>query len=333
MSSSLPAFDALPIEWTKINRLKKRRKNPSSSSAAKGVITNEEEDNSEYAYCCVDPTTCDVKSRNGIKNQSSDKNKSSDRTEGVVSNKYNKNNERDNNMATLSGKGIFCIHSLDCEWFQGHFIPSRMNNSSFGLLAVQRHDMDECMKCKDGGYREIDLTILAASKKTTRREKAKDYLNKDKGNGRSSRKEGKSHKRRELKIEGLQCTGGDMLVIRTPLNNDEDDIDDNNIRQKQQSQIKETNNDTNTKILFEAEKLITGIKVEPLVRRYFSSLLPPDSPNNKESVLDLLPDCAIVVGNMEVRIPTSFVYSDNMINGVDSNHELNVTEAIDDWLE
>jgi hypothetical protein len=61
-------------------------------------------------------------------------------------------------------------------WFQGRFFPSTLAASSptsitsscstnfvsksWGLLGVQKHVQDECLRCSEGGYRELDLTFI-----------------------------------------------------------------------------------------------------------------------------------------------------------------------------
>ena len=59
-------------------------------------------------------------------------------------------------------------------WFQGRFFPSssppsptsaadapfRSEAKSWGLMGVQTDVVDECMRCSEGGYRELDLTVI-----------------------------------------------------------------------------------------------------------------------------------------------------------------------------
>eukprot|EP01083_Nonionella_stella_P302873 1046041_1 len=129
---------------------------------------------------------------------------------------------------TLRGKALFCLHSLDCTWFQGQFVPSQsVSSSSFtspigvgsgvvksmGMLARQRDDIDECLQCNDNGYREIDLTILPSRGRKRER-------------GKMSNSNTRRLKREEIVLRRLTCTGGDMLRIRTPSEEDDDDNDD-----------------------------------------------------------------------------------------------------------
>ena len=176
------------------------------------------------------------------------------------------------------------------------------------MLAVERDDVDKCLQCKDGGYREIDLTILSSTKNKTSGPPttAATVKQKDTSIGNKAHE----NKRRKMKIDRLECTGGDMLRISTTsttrslLNKNEIDI----------------------QISFDAERIITGRKVESLVRKYFSSLLPRKSKENSDStVLDILPDCAVVTGDMQMKMPASFV------NGQEKREA--VVSDFDDWLE
>lgn len=281
---------SLPLDWTQISRRKR-----------KSVTSSQDE---EITFFCCDDPTCERDSGSHNNNSSAtsydtktDRSTSqleTSETENGNKNTKNETAEKTSSMATLSGKAIFCLHSLDCKWFQGHFVPSRMNSSSFGLLAVERDDIDDCLQCKDGGYREIDLTILSASKKWEKKTHDETiHASKD---------------RKKLKVDKLRCTGGDMLRITTPAF----EYDDGD---------KISKND-DIQITFDAEKIIIGVKVQPIVQRYFPTLLPELSMN--ESFSDLLPDCAIVTGDMCIRVPTDFVYDRDATP---------IADNIDDWME
>ncbi len=103
------------------------------------------------------------------------------------------------NAIRVVGKAIFFLHDPNARlagnkidndadnngenttWFQGRFFPLsgtrshiRHNNdsihareaasvrskSSWGLLGVQNVVIDECLRCSEGGYRELDLTFI-----------------------------------------------------------------------------------------------------------------------------------------------------------------------------
>lgn len=240
--SSLPA-EPLPVDWTQIKRRKRKRDDSSK----------EEESSS---FCCEDPSCLDADT-------------DADADDNARTDNFSRLN--DDKFLTLKGKGIFCLHTLDCTWFQGQFVNSNKHKvKSLGILAVQRH-LDECLKCGDGGYKEIDLTIL--SKK----------LSPDSAISQNA----SAGERKKVVIRKLSCTGGDMLRI-TP-------------RKARANQKDGTENAS-----FEAERIITGDKVESLVRRYFPNLVP--SCNEDEGTFaEQLPDCAVVIGDMSITIRKEFL--------------------------
>ena len=287
---SANTVEALPLGWTQIKRGKKRRKVDSSNNG---------DDN-----CCDDPTC------------SNDTNASTSTTKTCPKSNADADNSSDgiggktpsqSMFVELEGKALFCLHSLDCSWFQGQFINARSSSSrtksargssmkSIGLLAKQRDDLDECLQCSDGGYREIDLTLLASA-----REKGTDP------NSTNSNSNDKLQERKSIRVEKLSCTGGDMLQIKTPMD--------------ESSGVAKVRGIT---VSFDADQIITGKRVAPLVRRYFSSLL-----DSEGDVLEQLPDCAIVVGNMKMTLPQSFLKNKNKANPVPKKDD----DDDDDWLE
>lgn len=297
----------IPLGWTKINRRPKRKG---------GMIdgkTPTETETDFFFFCCEDP--------------SCQRQEHQQRNNGENIQIGTKLEKDEHTMSSLKGKALFCLHSLDCTWFQGQFIPSsvaststntistKTSASSFGLLAVQRSDLDECLQCKDGGYREIDLTILSTS-------------NRDFGiRGKKQR-----GKRRKLKVEKLQCTGGDMLRITTPptFNHSSSNITTSDIMTD--TFDNESLDQTQTQVTFDAERIITGNRVESLVKRYFPNILSDSSSLNtkRDSFSDLLPDCAIVIGDMHLQVPADFVYGRRRNIVANNGHDENIT---DDWLE
>lgn len=291
--------EALPLGWTQIKRGKKRRKVDS---------TNDGDDND----CCDDPTCSnDTNAPTSTTKTCPKSNADADTSsEGTAGGKTLSQSM----FVELEGKALFCLHSLDCSWFQGQFINARSTSSnsssrtksargssvsmkSIGLLAKQRDDLDECLQCSDGGYREIDLTLLAsASEKGT-----------DPNRNSTSNSNHKLQERKSIRMEKLSCTGGDMLQIKTPMD--------------ETSGVAKIRSIT---VSFDADQIITGKRVAPLVRRYFSSLVKI----SEGDVLDQLPDCAIVVGNMKMTLPQSFLKNKNKANPVPKKEDDD-----DDWLE
>ncbi len=219
-------------------------------------------------------------------------------------------------MTTLSGKALFCLHSLDTKWFQGQFLmtpslslspslptdaqPGRVK--TLGLMVKERSDMDECLRCDDNGYREIDLTVLLSSSTTS---------------ASDSRPAGESNldvnkeQRQKHTLQRLTCTGGDMLRIRSPLDGD-DEIDS--------KPVSNCSGVSKENVAFDADQIITGVKVERLVRQFFPNLIPASMKisdtseeddkhvnQRRSSLLDELPDCAVVIGDMKLTLPSKLL--------------------------
>ncbi len=236
-------------------------------------------------------------------------------------------NSNENIMTTLHGKALFCLHSLDTKWFQGQFLmtPSLSLSSPFptqaqdqagrvktlGLMVKERDDMDECLRCDDNGYREIDLTVLLSSSKSASesRPESKSILGVNEG------------QRQKHTLQKLACTGGDMLRIR-PLLDEEDEIDSKSASNASQALNKSSVYTEN--VAFDADQIITGVKVERLVRQFFPNLIPASmATSNKtltiekddkldnhrhSSFLDELPDCAVVIGDMKLTLSSRFLH-------------------------
>jgi hypothetical protein len=209
------------------------------------------------------------------------------------------NNEGAKDTTTVvvikQGIGIFCLHDTDTTWFQGYFIPTDYNRSNLkvkpiGILAVQR-DVDECIQCADGGYRELDLTV---------------YNSNNTMEPSGSKRKNTSASPPSSTTVPVICTGGDMLRMRTmpkvsptTTNNNKDESD--------------------FKIKFDATTIYTGTKTIPYLKTYFASLvhkqrellllqLPMATTEQvvtDMTELDLLPDCAIVCGDMVIRTTTT----------------------------
>jgi len=273
---------SLPLEWTKISRRKRRK--PDNGSKL---------DQEKGWECCEDDSCLNNEKRIQPGKEETNLNKSDAAP-------LSGNEQAFTKMITLQGKGLFCLHELDCKWFQGHFMPSSVATgtmtgevaNSIGLLVTQREDVEDCLQCANEAYRELDMTLLRSSTSSSLGFKAK---------------------RKELKVQRLICTGGDMLRIHTPPLPELENVGEKGLLHAQRDEIK-----------FEAEKIITGAKAEPLIRRYFSNLVarmhpPTNTKSSKKSlsVLDILPHCAVVVGDMSVTVPSQFICG--MKRNVDDN--------------
>jgi hypothetical protein len=102
----------------------------------------------------------------------------------------NKRLLEDHRQSFVEGNAIFCIPDLDSTWFQGYFTRFGNNAKPIGLLVIQNDDTDECLRCSDGGYKELTLRLCHRS--STRLQNSKD----------------------DITLENIICTGGDMMQWR-----------------------------------------------------------------------------------------------------------------------
>ena len=234
--------------------------------------------------------------------------------------KRKKRQDSNQQMIKLNGYGIFCLHDINTTWFQGYFIS---NYDSFdddifinrkvkpmGILAVER-EMDDCVQCADGGYRELDITILNYSRDT---ETESDSLVPS------------FSKPKKITVPTI-CTGGDMLRIRSMMSRST--TMENNGPSSANTTDKcfsSTLTSSSVKITFDAETVYTGSKTIPFLDMYFTSLVRKQreellvmqeeehgNEDNKAkiesmSALDLLPDCAIVRGKMVISGPRALLF-------------------------
>ena len=308
----------LPMGWTQIRRrppaslpgedggdrpLMKTRISDKLGFSMKGISRDDPggKTSSNYrverttdTYCCPDPTC--------IRNLSQVAADSADTAASVAA--YVASGGPP--VATLQGMSVLLLPSIESRWFQGHFVPqsTHLNGSikrstnfgsirPIGLLAVERDDTDECLQCRDGGYREVDLTILGPS--------------------------GGAGGRKRRTFDRSICTGGDMIRLRAG-------------RMADQDPTRPTSPSIEG-VAFDAERVLTGRKAAPYLVRYFSSIVTKmmeedaasannDGGGREEIVspvgvdgltchevkaLEALPDCAIILGEMICTVPVSLL--------------------------
>lgn len=270
----------LPVEWTCVTRKRAKQGSISSRNSASvstiGRTTIESSkdsvslDEGENACSCCPPTELD-------EDDDTD-------TDMMWKGEEMKNEEaasRRQEVMNHRGIGVFCLHDTDTSWFQGYFIPkSSVNPKPIGILAVQR-DIDECIQCALGGYRELDLTLY-------------NFLKTEGGGSQDNA----SHSSSSITVP-VVCTGGDMLRMRSMTRGKAQDTDGSVVN-----------------VRFDATTIYTGLKAIPYLKTYFASLVKKqrellmmqataDDDSDQDittmSELDLLPDCAIVCGGMILR--------------------------------
>ena len=65
------------------------------------------------------------------------------------------------NYHRCKGRAVWLLHDLESEWFQGYFYAIGQARP-WGLLALIQ-ELDECLQCSEGGYRQIRLQVLLPS--------------------------------------------------------------------------------------------------------------------------------------------------------------------------
>jgi hypothetical protein len=166
----------------------------------------------------------------------------------------------------IHGQAIFCLHDLDPSWVQGFFLQ-RGCKKPWGLLAIQE-EIDDCLACSAGGYRRLSLTVYR------RHESASSDIHR---NSKSDDR-GSNNNTKPCKIEGVDWTGGDMMSLYHPY------------------------------VDMVGERLLTGEKALPMLNKYFQSLINRLEKECCEeeglSILEWLPNVAIVMGSMSLTLPT-----------------------------
>jgi len=250
ISRRRPQPPNLPLGWTKVRRAKKRR------------LTDEGGD--KKTWCCEDPN-CEDQTK-GESNSAKENARAGD-DQG--------DDKKGSNLKDLRGHAVMLLPDVDSSWFQGHFIPSAPSHDGkskpMGLLAVNRTDTDECLKCAEGGYREVDLTVYSYTTS-------------------SNKKGNKQTKSKKIKFDRAVCTGGDLIRLR--------------------AKDRKTTEANPSRVIFDASRVMTGSRATPYVLKYFSSVVQKLSSKHTvkgKEVADLLPDCAVVVGDMRLKVPTEFV--------------------------
>jgi len=199
-------------------------------------------------------------------------------------------------IAVAKGRAIFLLHEPDPGWFQGYLFfdsegggigsgswgngSSGHNNKKkpWGLLA-QQVTLDECLQCAEGGYRQIKLTVYPYGDGA------------DDGSGNKNEGRRQRQPRKFIKND-VEWFGGDMVRLQGP------------------------------EVRMRAERLATGRDAVPYVERVFEGLLRAARGRRQrvgggggektqeetddvegDGVLDLMPDCAVVIGEMELALP------------------------------
>lgn len=291
-----PSRPPLPLGWTQVRRVRKRPLD---------AIDGNRGDDNDMVWCCEDPSCSERTALFATKSSAaaSDDAGTVRKESGTVRKERDTNNETKSPRTTvlLRGTAVLLLPDVDSTWFQGHFVPSLSasvgggKSKPLGLLAVNRDDTDDCLKCAEGGYREMDLTLFTWGT-------------------RGGNSDGQRRRPRKIKFERAVCTGGDLVRLRAT-SGSEPGIPPS---------FEKASNGRPPSASFDADRVLTGRKAAPFVRRYFSSVLNRLGGDggwgesnqlgdanakvfNDENVGEVLPNCAIVLGDMQVTVPCKFI--------------------------
>jgi hypothetical protein len=179
------------------------------------------------------------------------------------------------------GQAVFCLPDSDSDWFQGYLFETNSSSSSnnnnkqqqFGLLC-ETQEIDACLECEAGGYREIRMQVTEFGTTT-----------------------------KQYNIPNIEWTGGDMMrLLVTPTTT------------SFSSKSSDSSDTSHCLVRMQADTIWTGTDATPRVETIFASLLrnlrrnqdddnTNNNNNNNATVADLMPNVAVVSGTMELWLP------------------------------
>jgi len=362
MNDNTTTMSSLPLGWTRV-----RRRNRSISRPTNHAVKSVTSDRVSSSSSCEND--------DGRKNSDLHEDDEEDE-EAIARNRIDiyKSIRRcpvaavhNDSVIIWTGRAIFCLHEMNCTWFQGYFfrnepntlgktrdplpssllshsppslsdfcinINSNQTHLSYGLLATNRTDIDDCIQCEDCGYRSLDVTLFLPP--PTAVADSKDLLMEDPAiitSSSSTQRQG----RKQVSFERVHGYGGEMLTLISSQQQQyqKDDASDiisythDNKKRKTTTTInekmKETKITTHPWIEFHPDQLYTDAAAEPFLEKYFRDLLIQlssrmlkteendvsetsssshtssmmyDHLNHGCKYLDIIPDCAIIVGQM-----------------------------------
>jgi len=266
--------EALPLGWTRVVRrrttmeaaVRTTTTNHTATETANEDKDNNNDDNMEF-YCCNDPQ-CRRRPQLFVETI----------TEANLS-----RSSSNNKYTRIAGRAVVCLQDTDPEWFQGYFFDD-IGNQQYGLLC-QQQEIDACLQCSEGGYRELDMQATCFGDHNNKQQKSS-YL-----------------------LENIEWTGGDMMRLNTSANATAAIImeaaSSNNSKDHHHKQTSASSG----VVRMQADTVWTGEKAVSRVERIFGSLLrnlrhfDEENDNEATSVLQLMPNVAVVAGTMELFLP------------------------------
>jgi hypothetical protein len=269
--SSSPAAQ-LPLEWTRIQRTNPPidRDNSNGINSSRDITWDDVDD---FIACCAN-AFCPTRQK-----QSSVSFSATCLSKERVTRK------------TLSGTVLFCLTDPDCDWFQGYYFVTEQ--IYFGLLCQVKTDIDECLQCSEGGYREISMQMTPMN------------LPNNIANPAAATE--------PMEIPRILWTGGDMMSLIAVATNPSATHVANDGATVVNSNVYKGNHSPEVAMRMQAKSLYSGVVAREYVRKYFSSLLnniqkafKGDIGNgnevfdNHDVIEHIMPNVTVVCGTMEV---------------------------------
>jgi hypothetical protein len=343
-TTKMELSQTLPLEWTRVQRrtgssgsgnstLKKRPKastDVATDNDREGSVHPQRTSTTQKAECTEAKCMCRRVNDDELF-------VSSERATSINSDQY----------TYYSGSVIFCLPDDDCDWFQGYYFPFHDSNHDdidpvippigtrpyYGLLCHVKKDIDECLQCTAGGYREIsrmELTLMNRTTPSTSQQRYKQQYNIT------------TVPPQQMNISNIYWLGGDMMNL-SMTNNMRPTTETSGSSSTEQSKhtniaptikniamSKATSCVVVSMLRMKATTIYTGTKAIRYVQQYFNSLIRhlllvqqhandvnEENPYQKENenksnninsvqssdesiIQRLMPNVAIVVGNMDI---------------------------------
>jgi hypothetical protein len=240
---------SLPLGWTQIRR--RTRLNPPTPSINTSKIPDDFASNQKFTS--FSPITSggiterpppqhdsDVKINNtedhnaiyscGCTNSRCRRRRDSGKSSSIATISSTSSSSRQRNeqrRRRIQGTAVFCLPDPDSDWFQGYLFASlpslaatttgnNKNNHKrrFGLLCTNQ-DLDACLECAAGGYREFTLQVTEFDGADATNRNHHDERSNERNYKRSRRVSSSSNSTSSI-MNDIECTGGDMMQWTSP---------------------------------------------------------------------------------------------------------------------
>ena len=267
-----------------------------------------------------------------------------------------------NNHVVVSGTVLALLLEPNPDWFQAYLFPNNNNNNNrashslrddfafsssllssllsslppssrpWGILAVQQTDLDECLRCADGGYRRVHLTVYPPSPRppsvtgetttaintttttmTAKKQKAATTTTTIFHPTRSKKTNSRTQPTGIELEEAVEWTGGDMMRLQSILST------------TTTTTASRSGGGGGGGVRMVPDRVVLGKRALPFVKHVFTGLWnrmvrgpttinendheeEPSSDEEEDDdddmvVLNLFPDVAVVIGTMEIMLP------------------------------